>query len=58
MRKVLSFYCEDCNENFETKFPDYGEEYFKLVEGKWKAACPHCGKTCISDKFINIPDKE
>nr|DAM47615.1 MAG TPA: DNA-directed RNA polymerase [Caudoviricetes sp.] len=62
MKRVLSFYCEDCNENFEVEFPEFGKEYFKAIADMhgWKATCPYCGKTCISgkDKFIDIPDKE
>ena len=49
MRNVVSFYCSDCNENFEVPVTQFG---------KCRCVCPHCGNNVESDRIIEVSSKE
>lgn len=57
MRNVVSFYCPDCNENFEVPVTQFGEDYIKTF-GKCRCICPHCGNNVESDRIIEVSSKE
>ena len=57
MRNVVSFYCSDCNENFEVPATQFGEDYIKTF-GKCRCVCPHCGNNVESDRIIEVSSKE
>lgn len=57
MKKVVSFYCPDCNENFEVPVSQFGEDYIN-TSGKCKYSCPHCGNNVESDRIIEVSSNE
>lgn len=57
MRNVVSFYCSDCNENFEVPVTQFGEDYIKTF-GKCRCICPHCGNNVESYRIIEVSSKE
>ena len=57
MRNVVSFYCPDCNENFEVPVTQFGEDYIKTF-GKCRCVCQHCGNNVESDRIIEVSSKE